>query len=89
MLVFSDALNTDKAIALHEHFKGRVKTTMGIGTHLTNDVGHKPLNIVIKLTDANFGSGWVGVVKLSDEAGKHTGVAGDIDTVKRTLEIAE
>jgi nicotinate phosphoribosyltransferase len=85
VLVFSDALNTDKAIALHERFKGRAKTTMGIGTHLTNDVGHKPLNIVIKLTHADFGEGMKGVVKLSDDAGKYTGEPGDVERAKRTL----
>jgi nicotinate phosphoribosyltransferase len=85
VLVFSDSLNTDKAIALHERFKGRVKTTMGIGTHLSNDVGHKPLNIVIKLTEADFGDGWVGLVKLSDDTGKHTGDPNDVDAAREVL----
>jgi nicotinate phosphoribosyltransferase len=85
ILVFSDSLNTEKAVALHERFKGRVKTTMGIGTHLTNDVGHKPLNIVIKLTEANFGDGWVGLVKLSDDTGKHTGDPADVASARRVL----
>ena len=85
VLVFSDALTTEKAVALHERFKDRVKTTMGIGTHLTNDVGHKPLNIVMKLTHADFGNGWVGLVKLSDDPGKYTGNARDIENVKRAV----
>jgi nicotinate phosphoribosyltransferase len=85
ILVFSDSLNTDKALALHERFKGRVKTTMGIGTHLSNDVGHKPLNIVIKLSEADFGDGWVGLVKLSDDPGKHTGNPDDVATARRVL----
>jgi nicotinate phosphoribosyltransferase len=85
VLVFSDALNTDKAIALHERFKGRAKTSMGIGTHLTNDVGHKPLNIVIKLTHADFGDGMKGVIKLSDDPGKYTGEPEDVELAKRVL----
>ena len=85
ILVFSDALNTDKAIALHERFKGRAKVTAGIGTHLTNDVGHKALNIVIKLTHADFGHGPVGLIKLSDEPGKHTGDPADIQAAKHVL----
>jgi nicotinate phosphoribosyltransferase len=89
ILVFSDALNTDRAIALHERFKGRAKMTAGIGTHLTNDVGHKALNMVIKLTHADFGHGSVGLVKLSDEPGKHTGDPTGIATAKRALGIAE
>jgi nicotinate phosphoribosyltransferase len=87
VLVFSDALNDEKAIALHKHFCERVRVTAGIGTFLTNDVGHKALNMVIKLTHADFGFGPVGLVKLSDEPGKHTGDAGDIAAAKQTLGI--
>jgi nicotinate phosphoribosyltransferase len=61
---------------------------MGIGTHLTNDVGHKALNIVMKLTHADFGNGPVGLVKLSDDAGKETGEPSDIDLAKRVLGIS-
>ena len=85
VLVFSDALNTEKAVALHERFSGRAKVTAGIGTHLTNDVGHRALKMVIKLTHADFGHGPVGLVKLSDELGKHTGDPADIEAAKRTL----
>ena len=72
-VIFSDNLNDDKLIALNRQFCNRIMVTGGIGTFLTNDVGHKPLNIVIKLTAANFGGGMVPVVKLSDDAGKYTG----------------
>ena len=87
VLVFSDALTTEKAVALHKHFEGRCRTTMGIGTHLTNDVGRRPLNIVMKLTHADFGAGMKGLVKLSDDPGKYTGEADDIASVKRELGI--
>ncbi len=60
---------------------------MGIGTHLTNDVGHKPLNIVMKLMEADFGDGMIGLVKLSDDVGKETGVRSDIETAKRVLRL--
>ncbi|CAA9415650.1 MAG: Nicotinate phosphoribosyltransferase [uncultured Phycisphaerae bacterium] len=89
ILVFSDALNTDRAIALHKQFEHRVKMTAGIGTHLTNDFGHRALNMVIKLTHADFGHGFVGVVKLSDEPGKHTGDPADIAAAKRSLGLGE
>jgi nicotinate phosphoribosyltransferase len=85
VLVFSDALNADRAIALHRQFHGRVRVTAGIGTHLTNDVGHRPLNMVIKMTHADFGDGPVGLVKLSDEPGKYTGDPADIETARRVL----
>ncbi|UXH79408.1 nicotinate phosphoribosyltransferase [Roseateles amylovorans] len=65
-LVFSDGLNVAEAIRLHRHFAGRVPVGFGIGTHLTNDVGPKPLNIVMKLVSCNDQP----VAKLSDSPGK-------------------
>lgn len=64
--VFSDGLDVPKAIELNEHFKSRVKCFFGIGTNLTNDVGFKALNIVLKMTNCNGGP----VAKLSDTPGK-------------------
>jgi nicotinate phosphoribosyltransferase len=72
-VIFSDSLNDDKIIALHRQFSERIMVTGGIGTFLTNDVGHQPLNIVMKLTAAEFGHGFVPVIKLSDDRGKYTG----------------
>jgi len=65
-LVFSDGLTVDKAIELYRHFADRVQLGFGIGTHLSNDLGPKPLNIVMKLTHANGQP----VAKLSDSPGK-------------------
>jgi nicotinate phosphoribosyltransferase len=65
-LVFSDSLNIPKALALYEHFGDRVNCGFGIGTNLTNDVGYQPLNIVMKLVEANGQP----VAKLSDAPGK-------------------
>ncbi len=65
-LVFSDGLTVDKAIALYRHFADRVQLGFGIGTHLSNDLGPTPLNIVMKLTHANGQP----VAKLSDSPGK-------------------
>lgn len=64
--VFSDGLDMAKAIGLHNHFYGRVKTFYGIGTNLTNDTNYKALNIVLKMTECNGSP----VAKLSDSAGK-------------------
>ncbi|MCF7521828.1 nicotinate phosphoribosyltransferase [Neisseria sp. ZJ106] len=66
MLTFSDGLNIEKSWALHQYFKDRFKTSFGIGTNLTNDLGHTPLNIVLKLVECNRQS----VAKLSDSPGK-------------------
>jgi nicotinate phosphoribosyltransferase len=86
-LVFSDNLNDAKYIALDKHFRQVAQPVGGIGTFFTNDVGVKPLNMVIKMTSADFGHGPVDVVKLSDEAGKHTGKPEAIAQAKRELNI--
>lgn len=65
-LVFSDGLTLPKALALYQHFGDRTQLGFGIGTHLTNDMGQTPLNIVMKLTRANGQP----VAKLSDTPGK-------------------
>ena len=64
--LFSDSLDFDKAQALYDHFKDRVKVTFGIGTFCSNDTCEKPLNIVIKLQTVNGNP----VAKLSDTPGK-------------------
>ncbi|MGL6071050.1 nicotinate phosphoribosyltransferase [Craterilacuibacter sp.] len=66
MLVFSDALDIDKALALYQHFNPRIQTSFGIGTKLSNDMGLTPLQIVLKLVSCNGQP----VAKLSDSPGK-------------------
>ena len=65
-LLFSDGLNFDGAQRIHDHFKGRINVSFGIGTHLSNDTYAVPLNIVIKLQYVNGHP----VAKLSDNPGK-------------------
>ena len=65
-LVFSDGLTIDKALSLYRALGDRTQLGFGIGTHLTNDVGLTPINIVMKLTSANGQP----VAKLSDSPGK-------------------
>jgi nicotinate phosphoribosyltransferase len=65
-LVFSDGLDVPKAIDLYRHFSDRIQLGFGIGTNLTNDLGQKPLNIVMKLVRCNGDP----VAKLSDAPGK-------------------
>ncbi len=66
VLTFSDGLNLQKAWDLHQYFKDRIKTSFGIGTNLTNDMGLTQLNIVLKLVECNGQP----VAKLSDSPGK-------------------
>jgi len=66
-LVFSDSLNFDKVIALYLRFKDRTRVAFGVGTNLTNDLGHKPLQIVMKMVRCNGQP----VAKLSDTPSKN------------------
>lgn len=64
--VFSDGLTFPLALDLCSEFWGRIHTSFGIGTNLTNDCGLTPLQIVIKLVKVN---GYP-VAKVSDSSGK-------------------
>lgn len=66
ILTFSDGLDLNKAWNLHQYFKGQIRTSFGIGTNLTNDMGIAPINIVLKLVECNGQP----VAKLSDSPGK-------------------
>jgi nicotinate phosphoribosyltransferase len=65
-LIFSDQLSVPLAIQIARRFHGRALTAFGIGTNLTNDLGHEPINIVIKMTECNGQP----VAKVSDSPGK-------------------
>ncbi len=64
--VWSDALTIPKALDIARHFQGRIHTSFGVGTNLTNDLGFTPLQIVIKMARCNGRP----VAKLSDSPGK-------------------
>lgn len=74
-IIFSDALTMDKAVEIHNSCYGRIRAAFGIGTHLTNDVGLKPANIVMKLTSCQMNAKQPErkCVKISDSVGKHMG----------------
>lgn len=87
-IIFSDALNNEKVARIADYCVGKIGMSFGIGTNLTNDVGQKPLNIVIKMTETMpENRSWIPVVKLSDEAGKHTGDEKMITLAKEILDI--
>jgi len=64
--VFSDGLDMILAVRLFERFHGRIKVSFGIGTHLTNDLGFDPVQIVLKMVECNGQP----VAKISDSSGK-------------------
>jgi len=89
-IIFSDGLNSEKVEIITNHFKGKIGLSFGIGTNLTNDVGLRPMNIVMKLTEiSSYDIPWTGVVKLSDERNKHTGTETDIRLAKEILQLGE
>jgi len=74
--VFSDGLTFPLALELCEKFYGKINTSFGIGTNLTNDCGLDPLQIVIKVVRVNGQP----VAKISDSKGK--GMCLDMDFLK-------
>jgi nicotinate phosphoribosyltransferase len=87
-ITFSDALDYDKVARIADFCRGKIGMSFGIGTNLTNDVGLKPMNIVIKMTEARpENEPWTPVVKLSDEHGKYTGNPEMIALAKQILQI--
>lgn len=89
-IIYSNALDVDEAIKINNYCKGKINASMGIGTKLSCNVeGAKPLNIVIKATEAKLTEKreMNNVVKISDDIGKHTGDAETINIYKKLLHI--
>lgn len=89
-IVFSDSLNVERVKEIKQYVDGRIHDTYGIGTYLSNDVGVKALNIVIKLTGVKptpKEDDFLEAVKLSDVLGKNTGNIKEIEIAKLTLGI--
>lgn len=86
-IVYSDALDLEKVKEIKKYVNGRIHDVYGIGTYLSNDVGVKPMNMVIKLFAAKpFGyDDFFPTVKLSDVNGKHTGGQEEIDICLKTI----
>ena len=81
-LVFSDGLNLEKALEIQsqledENGKLPINVIFGIGTKLTNNVGAKAPNIVIK----NVMTSGHATAKISDEPGKS--ICEDAEYVKQ------
>ena len=69
------SVNIEAVLRIHAHFRGRCKVGFGIGTNLTNDVGPKPLQLVLKMVRCHGQP----VAKVSDKPGK--GMSDDPDFV--------
>ena len=88
LLIFSDGMDVDTIEATYRHFNGRVRTSFGWGTNLTNDFrgcdpdgdeGLEPISLVCKVTSANGRP----AVKLSDNPAKATGDPAEIARYRR------
>ena len=92
LVIFSDGLDTDKIIELHQQFSGRVRTSFGWGTLLTNDFrgltagdALAPFSLVCKAVSANGHP----TVKLSDNPNKAMGPADEIARYKRVFHVGK
>ena len=83
-------MDVDTIEATHAHFKGRVRTSFGWGTNLTNDFRDcapveapelLPLSLVCKVTQAAGRP----AVKLSDNVEKATGDRAEIERYLRVF----
>ena len=87
-VIFSNALDTDRAIEIQQYAKELCIPSFGIGTHFTNDFeGVDYLNIVIKLVAVKITESWPfynDTCKISEDNGKHTGKP---EVVKRFMEM--
>lgn len=89
VIIFSDALDPDKVDRIVRFCSGRIGMSFGIGTNFTNDVGLTPMNIVMKMTEAQSDSTshWQPTVKLSDIRGKNTGDPRLIEQARQILHL--
>ncbi|WP_315763128.1 nicotinate phosphoribosyltransferase [Sphingomonas sp. Y38-1Y] len=83
LLIFSDGMDVDTIEQTYRHFDGRVRTSFGWGTNLTNDFrgcdpdgddALAPISLVCKVVSAHGRP----AVKLSDNPEKATGDAAEI-----------
>ena len=92
-VVFSNALDTDSAIAVQRYAMNYCQPSFGIGTHFTNDFeGIKPMNIVIKLIAVKITELWNfynDTCKLSEDKGKYTGKPEVVERFMAALHLKE
>ena len=83
-IIFSNALDFELYREIAEYCGNRIRCAAGIGTNLTNDCGHRPSNIVMKLKKCrmNQRQPWFECLKLSDDEGKHMGPEKEVEICK-------
>ena len=88
-IVFSNALDFEKYLDIHNYFNGRIRISAGIGTNITNDTGLKPANIVMKLSKCriNQNQEWRKCIKISDDLGKQLGDNREFEIARDLLDL--
>ena len=81
LAVFSDGLTLQTIVEIIDYIGGRMRTAFGWGTNLTNDLGYKPLSLVIKAIEASGKP----TVKLSDNLAKANGPSDMVDLYKEVF----
>ncbi len=90
LVIFSDGLDIDTIESTYNHFNGKVRTSFGWGTNLTNDFRDcapyrndnlKAFSVVCKVTEADGKP----TVKLSDNLAKATGPKSEVDRYLRVF----
>ena len=86
-VIFSNALDIDRAITIQNYAMSKCQPSFGIGTHFTNDFPDvRPMNIVIKLVAVKITESWpfyCETCKLSEDKGKYSG---EPSTVRRFMD---
>ncbi len=92
LIIFSDGLDVEKIVELHDRFAERVRVSFGWGTMLTNDFRNlvpddrlAPFSLVCKAVRANGRP----TVKLSDNPRKAMGPSDQIERYKRVFGVGE
>jgi nicotinate phosphoribosyltransferase len=92
LVIFSDGLDVDKIIDLHQRFSGRVRVSFGWGTLLTNDFrgltpedALAPFSLVCKAISADGRP----TVKLSDNPRKAMGPTEEVQRYKRVFGVGD
>ncbi|MEM9247390.1 MAG: nicotinate phosphoribosyltransferase [Pseudomonadota bacterium] len=92
LIIFSDGLDVDKIVELHQRFSGRARVSFGWGTLLTNDfrgLAHgdalAPFSLVCKAVAADGRP----TVKLSDNPNKAMGPESEIARYKRVFGVGQ
>ena len=88
-IIFSNALDFEKALKIYQYCQGKIRCSFGIGTNLTNDTGYQPSNIVMKLSRCKMSQSqeWRECVKLSDDMGKHMGSMTEVEACLHELRL--